>query len=88
MLFAVATTIRVGIPGTPFYSNDLQPQDRARGLAICKAADVASGPLLEACTLDAVVLNGETAAEVFVQTRRPRAVIKPILDTSDVPAER
>lgn len=87
-LFAVPTTIKPGIPDTLFYANHLTRKERTRGLAICKAAHVRAGALLEACTLDTVVLNNEGAARVFVHMRPPRAVIKPVLRQSVLPAKR
>jgi hypothetical protein len=78
-LFTEATTIRAGIPDKLFFANHLNPQDRARALAICKAARITSKTLLDACVLDTVVFNDEGAARVFVHAAPPRAVIKPVL---------
>jgi VWD domain-containing protein len=81
-LFAEATTIRPGIPDKLFFANHLNPQDRARARAICRAAHITNKTLLDACTLDTVVLNDEAAVRVFVHAPRPRAVIKPVLRES------
>lgn len=81
-LFTEETTIRPGIPDKLFFANHLNPQDRARALAICKAARITNKTLLDACTLDTVVLNDEAAARVFVHAPPPRAVIKPVLRES------
>ena len=78
-LFTEATTIRPGIPGKLFFANHLNPQERARALATCRAARITSKTLLDACMLDTVVFNNEGAARVFVHAPPPRAVIKPVL---------
>jgi hypothetical protein len=77
-LFSEATTIRFGIPEKLFTANHLNPQDRARALAICKANHITSKDLLDACTLDTAVLNDEAAAKVFVRTTRPLIVLKTV----------
>jgi hypothetical protein len=81
-LFTEATTIRAGIPEKLFFASHLNPQDRARALAICKANHITNQTLLDACTLDTAVLKDEAAARVFVHTLPPRVVIKPVLRES------
>lgn len=78
-LFTRQTSIKFGIPARPFYASDLTREQSARALAACKAAGVKNPALLEACTLDTVVLNDKTAVKAFVGAPAPRHVIKPIL---------
>ena len=42
--------------------------------AVCTAAGVKAGPLLEACTLDVAVIGQDAAAKVFVGAPAPIAV--------------
>jgi hypothetical protein len=63
-----------GNPGRPFYAKDLDPQVREEALAVCSAAGVKAGPLLDACTLDVAVLGNNAAAKVFVDMPNPIAV--------------
>ena len=62
-----------GVPERPFYAKDLDPNLYAETRAICVAAGVAPGPLLDACTLDVAVIGDSSAADVFVTERRPIA---------------
>jgi hypothetical protein len=77
-LFGEATTIKAGIPDKLFFASHLNPQDRARARAICKAAHITNAQFLESCTLDTAVLGDEAAARVFVNTPVPRHVVKPV----------
>ena len=63
-------------PAKPFYASDLDAKTRGRSQAICAAAGVKEGPLLEACTLDVAVLGDKGAARAFVRAAPPRAVIR------------
>jgi len=63
--------IERGIPGKPFYASDLEPNVRDKALAVCTAAGVKPGPLLEACTLDVAVIGNDDAAKVFVDMGTP-----------------
>jgi len=63
-----------GIPTRPFYANDLDPGLRDRARAVCTAAGVKPGALLDACTLDVAVLGNNDAAKVFVNANPPVAV--------------
>ena len=63
-----------GIPTRPFYAKDLEPNVREKALAVCKAAGVAPGALLDACTLDVAVIGQDAAAKVFVGATAPIAV--------------
>ena len=47
--------------------------------AVCTAAGVKAGPLLDACTLDVAVIGDDTAAKVFVGALEPVAVGKPVV---------
>jgi hypothetical protein len=66
--------IERGIPSEPFYANNLPPDIFDQTRAICIAAGVKEGPLLDACTLDVAVIGNETAADVFVSAPIPVAV--------------
>ena len=63
-----------GAPGRTFYVADLETQDAERARAVCTEAGVRTGPLLEACTLDVVVIGDERAAKAFVDLPEPVAV--------------
>jgi hypothetical protein len=75
--------IESGIPTKIFYANDLDPAVYERTRAVCKAAGVEAGPLLDACTLDVAVIGSDTAAQVFVGTRAPIAVAIPYVFAPD-----
>ncbi|HEY4642278.1 MAG TPA: VWD domain-containing protein [Thermoanaerobaculia bacterium] len=66
-----------GIPDKPFYAQHLDPKDRERARAVCLKAGVKDPSLLDACTLDTVVLGTEAAARVFARTRPPRHEVRP-----------
>ena len=68
-----------GIPRRPFYANDLDPRTYERTRAVCTAAGVKAGPLLDACTLDVAVIGDDKAAQVFVNAPEPVAVGKPVV---------
>ena len=87
-LFTVGTEAKAGIPDRPFYAEQLTPQQRARGQAICKAARVPRGPLLDACTLDVLVLNGEKAATIYATMRPPIVELKPVPGKPVLPARK
>jgi len=63
-----------GIPEATFYASDLRPELADRTRAVCVAAGVKPGPLLDACTLDVAVIGDDTAALVFVTHPAPAAV--------------
>jgi hypothetical protein len=63
----------VANPAAPFYAGNLDPSLRAHGQAVCTAAGVKPGPLLENCILDVAVIGGDAAASVFVGARAPVA---------------
>jgi hypothetical protein len=71
--------IEHGIPRRPFYANDLEPRVYERTRAVCTAAGVKAGPLLDACTLDVAVIGDDKAAQVFVNALEPVAVGKPVV---------
>jgi hypothetical protein len=68
-----------GSPRRPFYANDLEPGVYERTRAVCTAAGVKAGPLLDACTLDVAVIGDDKAAQVFVNAPEPVAVGKPVV---------
>jgi hypothetical protein len=63
-----------GNPRRPFYAKDLDPGVYQRTRAVCTAAGVKEGPLLDACTLDVAVIGNDAAANVFVGMPNPIAV--------------
>jgi hypothetical protein len=68
-----------GIPRRPFYANDLESRVYERTRAVCTAAGVKAGPLLDACTLDVAVIGDDKAAQIFVNALEPVAVGKPVV---------
>ncbi len=66
--------IESGIPRQTFYARDLEPRIREKALAVCNAAGVKPGPMLDACTLDVAVIGQDAAAQVFVDAKTPAAV--------------
>lgn len=62
------------IPTQTFYARDLEPRVRERAVAVCNAAGVRPGPMLDACTLDVAVIGQDAAAQVFVGAKNPVAV--------------
>ena len=77
-LFTDPATIQGGAPATLFYASDIDPQLAGPALAACKAAGITNQDLLNACTLDTVVLNDKTAIKVFVHAIPPIHLIKPV----------
>jgi hypothetical protein len=69
--------IESGNPAGPFYANDLPKDVSEKARAICTAAGVKEGPLLDACTLDVAVIGNETAANVYVGMSAPVVVATP-----------
>ena len=64
-----------GFPRAPFYAENLNPEDYRRGRTICTEAGVRDATLLDACTLDVVVL-GRAAAQAYVRAQPPRAEVR------------
>jgi hypothetical protein len=64
-----------GIPGKPFYADDLTAEARNSAGAICTAAGVKQGPLFDACMLDVAVLGNNAAARIFASTPAPSSVM-------------
>jgi hypothetical protein len=81
LLSGCGKDLEPGIPSKPFYASDLEPQVREKALAICIAAGVQPGPLLDACTLDVAVIGSEEAANVFVGGGNP-VVLGNVVTTS------
>jgi hypothetical protein len=72
-LLNVCGPAQPGNPTDTFYANDLDRETYDRTRAVCLAAGVKAGPLLNACTLDVAVLGDDAAAKVFVDARPPVA---------------
>jgi hypothetical protein len=70
-----------GNPRSPFFAKDLDPQVYERTRAVCTAAGVKAGLLLDACTLDVAVIGDDAAAKVFVGAPAP-IVIGTMVTTS------
>jgi hypothetical protein len=66
-----------GVPKEPFYANDLEPKEYQPARTVCIEAGVKVESLLDACTLDVVVLGNKEAARVFVGAPAPIAVGRP-----------
>jgi len=64
-----------GFPRALFYAGNLDPAEYRRGRTICAEAGVRDATLLDACTLDAVVL-GEGAVRAYVRAQPPRAELR------------
>ncbi len=63
-----------GIAAKPFYAADLPPAVAERTRAVCTAAGVKPGALLDACTLDVAVIGDNQASKVFINAPEPPAV--------------
>jgi hypothetical protein len=74
LLSACGQEVESGIPSKPFYASDLPPEVREKALAVCIAAGVKPGPLLDACTLDVAVIGNNEATHVFVGAGNPVTV--------------
>lgn len=74
LLSVCGDRIERGNPRRPFYAKDLEPSLYQRTRAVCTAAGVKEGPLLDACTLDVAVIGNDEAAKVFVGAPHPIAV--------------
>ena len=74
LLSVCGERVERGNAGRPFYAKDLEPSTYQRTRAVCAAAGVKEGPLLDACTLDVAVIGNDAAAKVFVGARDPSAV--------------
>jgi hypothetical protein len=66
--------IEQSVAAKPFYAVDLEPKLAEQSRAVCQAAGVKEGALLDACTLDVAVIGDNQAAKVFVGMRTPTAV--------------
>jgi hypothetical protein len=77
LLNACGGGLKVSYPARPFYAQDLEKRVYERTRAVCVAAGVKSGTLLDACTLDVAVMGNEAAARVFVDAVAPVAEAKP-----------
>jgi len=74
-LFGEERAVPAGIPDQPFYAGNLDEAQSGRSRAACKAAGVTLAALLEACTLDVVVLGTDAAAAAFAVEQPPAAVM-------------
>jgi hypothetical protein len=66
--------VEVGAPKRAFYAKDLEEGVREKARGVCVAAGVKPGALLDACTLDVVVIGQNEAAKAFVDVPQPAAV--------------
>lgn len=74
LLLACGETPLQGNPAKPLTVNDLDPQDYKRARAVCVAAGVKDEALIQACSIDVVVLKTDKAAEVFAHAPAPTVV--------------
>jgi len=75
--------VELGIPAKPFFAQDLNPRVYQRTRAVCAAAGVKAGPLLDACILDVAVIGEDAAAQVFVDMPAPVLEARPAPTTRD-----
>ncbi len=73
-----------GAPERTFYASDLDPKLAEKTRAVCAAAGVKPGPLLEACILDVAVIGNDLAAKVFVDGHAPVAEGRILASASQV----
>jgi len=66
--------VEVGAPKRTFYARDLEEGVREKARGVCAAAGVKPGALLDACTLDVVVIGQNEAVKAFVDAPQPAAV--------------
>jgi len=76
--------VETSVPERTFYANDLNPKVAEKTRAVCKAAGVQPGPLLEACILDVAVIGNDQAAKVFVDAGAPVAEGRILASASQV----
>jgi hypothetical protein len=74
MLSACSGRVEAGAPTQTFYAGDLEAGVREKARAVCAAAGVKQGALLDACTLDVAVIGRDEAAKAFVDVPEPAAV--------------
>jgi len=74
LLSPCGEAVEAGNPQIPFYAIFLNPALYNLTRAVCTAAGVQGGALLDACTLDVAVIGDNAAAQVFVNARQPVAV--------------
>jgi MYXO-CTERM domain-containing protein len=76
-LFGDEKPITYAVPAQPFYANDVDLPKYTAARAECDKAGVRGDALLDACTLDVVVLGTPKAATAFVGSQAPVAVMQP-----------
>jgi len=74
LLMTCGDTPELGNPAKPLTVNDLDQQDYKRARAVCKGAGVKDEALIQACSIDVVVLKTDKAAEVFAHAPAPTVV--------------
>ena len=79
LLSACGDRVERGNPERPFYAKDLPPELYNHARAVCTAAGVKEGALLDACTLDVAVIGDDKAAQIFVNAPEPVAVGNPVV---------
>lgn len=68
LLNACGRRVISGNPNTLFYSRNLPPELAKLGRAICLSSGVKAPPLLDACTVDVVMLRSRAAARIYRNT--------------------
>lgn len=74
LLLACGEPPAQGNPSKPLTVNDLAPQEYERARTVCIAAGVKDEALIQACSIDVVVLKTDKAAEVFAHAATPTVV--------------
>jgi hypothetical protein len=74
LLLACGEATEQGEPRLPLTVKDLPATEYARARAVCIAAGVKDEALLQACSIDVVVLKDDKAAEVFAHAPAPSVV--------------
>jgi hypothetical protein len=74
LLLACGEMPERGNPNKPLTVNDLDPADYKRARAVCVTAGVKDEALVQACSIDVVVLKTDKAAEVFAHAPAPTVV--------------
>ncbi|MFZ0546345.1 MAG: VWD domain-containing protein [Candidatus Promineifilaceae bacterium] len=74
LLSACGENIELGIPGQPFYVDNLPQELSERARTVCLEKGVEDGPLLDACILDVAVIGDDAAAEFYVGAPAPTEV--------------
>jgi hypothetical protein len=79
LLLACGEMPERGNPNKALTVNDLPPADYKRARTVCMTAGVKDEALIQACSIDVVVLKDDKAAEVFARASKPAVVGNQVL---------